>query len=185
VRHTDACRFVQSGADEQDRPVARQLAKETGDLIGRDPAGSLERELLVPVAPHVHEERAFGDKLPGLVGIDATGRAANGCRNAGATDPRRHANSLCRPNVPARKARLPVELNPRQAAAGAAHLKGERMNFGLRTLLLLLATILFVVAALNNDNFTDLVSVGLAVLAGAFLVEETGFGRSLGSRRVG
>jgi hypothetical protein len=63
--------------------------------------------------------------------------------------------------------------------------KGDRMNFGLRGLLLLLATILFVVAALNNDNFTDLVSVGLAVLAGAFLVEETGFGRMLGSRRVG
>ncbi len=59
------------------------------------------------------------------------------------------------------------------------------MNFGLRGLLLLLATILFVVAALNDDNFTDLVSVGLAVLAAAFLVEETGFGRMLGSRRAG
>jgi hypothetical protein len=59
------------------------------------------------------------------------------------------------------------------------------MKIGLRGLLFLLATILFVVAALNNDNFTDLVSVGLAVLAGAFLVEETGFGRMLGSRRAG
>jgi hypothetical protein len=64
-------------------------------------------------------------------------------------------------------------------------LKGARMNFGLRGLLFLLATILFVVAALNNDNFSDLVSVGLAVLAGGFLVEETGFSRMLGSRRVG
>jgi hypothetical protein len=59
------------------------------------------------------------------------------------------------------------------------------MNIGLRGLLLILATILFVVAALNNDNFTDLVSVGLAVFAGAFVVEETGFGRALSSRRVG
>jgi hypothetical protein len=59
------------------------------------------------------------------------------------------------------------------------------MNIGLRGLLLILATILFVVAALNNDNFTDLVSVGLAVFAGALVVEETGFGRTLCSRRVG
>jgi hypothetical protein len=59
------------------------------------------------------------------------------------------------------------------------------MTLGLKTLLLLLAVILFVVAALNNDNFTDLVSIGLAVFAGAFLIEDTGFGRNLGSRRLG
>ena len=59
------------------------------------------------------------------------------------------------------------------------------MNFGLRGLLLILATILFIVAALNDDNFTDLVSIGLAVFAAAFVVEETGFGRTLGSRRAG
>ena len=58
------------------------------------------------------------------------------------------------------------------------------MNFGLRGLLLILATILFIVAALNDDNFTDLVSIGLAVFAAAFVVEETGFGRNLGTRRV-
>jgi hypothetical protein len=52
------------------------------------------------------------------------------------------------------------------------------MNIGLRGLLLLLATILFIVAALNDDNFTDLVSVGLAAFAVAFVVEETGFGRT-------
>jgi hypothetical protein len=56
------------------------------------------------------------------------------------------------------------------------------MNIGLRGLLFLLATILFVVAALNDDNFTDLVAVGLAVMAGGFLVEETGFGRMIGRR---
>jgi hypothetical protein len=59
------------------------------------------------------------------------------------------------------------------------------MNIGLRGLLLLLATILFIVAALNNDNFTDLVAIGLAIFAAAFVVEETGFGKSLGTRRVG
>jgi hypothetical protein len=56
-------------------------------------------------------------------------------------------------------------------------------NFGLRGLLLILATILFVVAALNNDNFTDLVSVGLAVFAAAFVIDDTTFGR-LGTRRT-
>jgi hypothetical protein len=65
--------------------------------------------------------------------------------------------------------------------------KGEEMNFrdfGLRGLLLILATILFVVAALNNDNFTDLVAVGLAVFAAAFVVEDTGLGSSWGTRRT-
>jgi hypothetical protein len=57
-------------------------------------------------------------------------------------------------------------------------------NFGLRGLLLILATILFVVAALNNDNFTDLVSVGLAVFAAAFVVENTTLGTNWGSRRT-
>jgi hypothetical protein len=57
-------------------------------------------------------------------------------------------------------------------------------TFGLRGLLLILATILFIVAALNNDNFADLVSVGLAVFAAAFVVEDTGFGRGFGTRRT-
>jgi hypothetical protein len=78
VRHTDARRFVQSGASEQDRPVSRELVQEAGNLVGRDPAGSLERELLVPVATHVNEERAFGDEPPGFVRIDSTGRAPDG-----------------------------------------------------------------------------------------------------------
>jgi hypothetical protein len=59
------------------------------------------------------------------------------------------------------------------------------MKIGLRGLLLVLATIVFVVAALNDENFTDLVAAGLAILAAAFVVEETGFGRNLGSRRLG
>jgi hypothetical protein len=58
------------------------------------------------------------------------------------------------------------------------------MNIGLRGLLLLLATILFIVAALNNENFADLVAIGLGVFAAAFVVEETGFGRMWSSRRT-
>jgi hypothetical protein len=59
------------------------------------------------------------------------------------------------------------------------------MNIGLRGLLFLLATILFIIAALNNDNFSDLVAVGLAVFAAGFVVGETGFGKHLGTRRLG
>jgi hypothetical protein len=57
------------------------------------------------------------------------------------------------------------------------------MTIGLRGLLLVLAMILFIVAALDNDNFSDLVAIGLAVLAGAFIVDETGVARMLASRR--
>jgi hypothetical protein len=56
-------------------------------------------------------------------------------------------------------------------------------NLGLRGLLLILSTILFVVAALNNENATDLISVGLAVFAAAFVVDET-IGRMWGTRRT-
>jgi hypothetical protein len=85
-----------------------------------------------------------------------------------------------------REEHLRVEQSA-DAAAGAAHAKGEEMNlgsFGLRGLLLILATILFIVAALNNENATDLISVGLAVFAAAFVVDDTGFGRMWGSRRT-
>jgi hypothetical protein len=59
------------------------------------------------------------------------------------------------------------------------------MTLSIRALLMLLATILFIVAALNNDNFTDLVAIGLACFAGAFLIGETGIGaRLMGSRKV-
>jgi hypothetical protein len=57
------------------------------------------------------------------------------------------------------------------------------LNIGLRGLLLLLATIMFIVAALNDDNFTDLLAIGLAVFAAAFVVEETGFGRDWSTTR--
>ena len=49
------------------------------------------------------------------------------------------------------------------------------MNLGLRALLLIAAVILFVFAALSDSNLGDLLAWGLACLAGALLVAETGF----------
>jgi hypothetical protein len=51
------------------------------------------------------------------------------------------------------------------------------LNLGLRALLLIAAVILFVAAALSDDNYADLLAFGLACLAGAFLLGETGFAR--------
>jgi hypothetical protein len=58
------------------------------------------------------------------------------------------------------------------------------MNLGLRALLLIAAAavVLFVFAALSDSNFGDLLAWGLACLAGALLVGETGFAR-IGGRR--
>ena len=56
------------------------------------------------------------------------------------------------------------------------------MNLGLRALLLIAAVMLFVFAALSDSNFSDLLAWGLACLAGALLVGETGFAR-IGGRR--
>jgi hypothetical protein len=55
------------------------------------------------------------------------------------------------------------------------------MNLGLRALLLIAAVILFAFA-LSESNFGDLLAWGLAYLAGALLVGETGFAR-IGGRR--
>ena len=57
------------------------------------------------------------------------------------------------------------------------------MNLGLRTILLIVAVVLFVLAALTDSNSVDLLAFGLACLAGAFVVDELGPGTRLGSRR--
>ena len=55
------------------------------------------------------------------------------------------------------------------------------MAFSLRMILLLVATILFVLAALSSvDNWADWVAWGLAALAAAFLVGEAGWDRNFG-----
>lgn len=60
------------------------------------------------------------------------------------------------------------------------------MTLGLRQLLLLVGTIIFIVSIfINNDNYFNWLSIGLACVAGAFLVGEMGWDRPLsgGTRR--
>jgi hypothetical protein len=70
VRHTDARRLAQSGADEDDRPVSRELRELAGDLVWRDANGALERELLLLVAPDVDEECSLRNQPTGLIRLD-------------------------------------------------------------------------------------------------------------------
>jgi peptidoglycan/LPS O-acetylase OafA/YrhL len=57
------------------------------------------------------------------------------------------------------------------------------MNLGLRSLLLLVAIILFVVAAISSTNWDDYVAWGLAAFAASFLVGDTNLGSFAGGRR--
>ena len=52
----------------------------------------------------------------------------------------------------------------------------------LKTLLLVLAIILFVIAVID-DTGGDWIAMGLAVLAAALLVSEAGWGRNMGGSR--
>ena len=55
------------------------------------------------------------------------------------------------------------------------------MNFGVRTILLLAAVVLFVIAVFTDDP-TDLWSLGLAAFAGAFLSDALGWAdRTIGT----
>ena len=49
------------------------------------------------------------------------------------------------------------------------------MNLGLRTILLLVAVVLFVLGVFAEDNYSDLLTLGLAAFAGAFLSDALGF----------
>ena len=57
------------------------------------------------------------------------------------------------------------------------------MTLGLRGLLLIVAVVLFIVAALSDTNQGDLIAWGLAATAGALLVGELGITGRLGRRR--
>ena len=57
------------------------------------------------------------------------------------------------------------------------------MNLGLRSILLIVAIILFVLAAVMDTNGGDLLAFGLACLATAFVVDELGVGTRVRSRR--
>ena len=57
------------------------------------------------------------------------------------------------------------------------------MNFGVRTLLLLLATIVFILAVFVEDDYADLLAWGLAALAFSFVLADIGWDRKYGGRR--
>jgi hypothetical protein len=56
------------------------------------------------------------------------------------------------------------------------------VNYGLRTLLLIVATLLFLVAVFSDTKQGDWVSWGLAVLAFSFVLVDLGWDRRYGSR---
>ena len=49
------------------------------------------------------------------------------------------------------------------------------MNLGLRTILLLAAVVLFVICVFSEENYADLLALGLAAFAGAFLSDALGY----------
>ena len=55
------------------------------------------------------------------------------------------------------------------------------VNFGLRTLFLLVATLLFLVAVFSDTNQGDWLSWGLAVFAFSFVIGDLGWDRRYGS----
>lgn len=58
-----------------------------------------------------------------------------------------------------------------------------RVNFGVKTLLLLFATLLFVFAVFSEKDFENLIAWGLAVVAFSFLLADIGWDRRYGSGR--
>jgi len=58
------------------------------------------------------------------------------------------------------------------------------MNLGLRTILLLAAVVLFVICVFAEERYADLLALGLAAFAGAFLSDALGYAdRSFNSTR--
>jgi hypothetical protein len=53
------------------------------------------------------------------------------------------------------------------------------MSLGIRTLLLVLSVVLFILAALSDTNWPDFIACGLAAFAAAHAVSELGFDRPL------
>ena len=49
------------------------------------------------------------------------------------------------------------------------------MNLGLRTILLLVATVLFIIAVFTDENYADLLALGLAAFAFAFVTDALGW----------
>jgi hypothetical protein len=58
------------------------------------------------------------------------------------------------------------------------------MNIGLRSILILAAVVLFVLAIFIDDNYSDLVALGLAAFAASFVADDFIGGRGLGRDRT-
>ena len=58
------------------------------------------------------------------------------------------------------------------------------MNLTPRTLLLIAAVVLFVVAVFSEVHWSDFVALGLAAVAAAFVVDELGLTTGFRSRRT-
>jgi hypothetical protein len=55
------------------------------------------------------------------------------------------------------------------------------MNIGLRVILIGVAALLFILAVFLEDNYADLLALGLAALAIGLIIDEVG----IGTRRIG
>ena len=49
------------------------------------------------------------------------------------------------------------------------------MNLGLRTILLLVAVVFFILAVFSDTRWPDMIGIGLAAFAGAFLSDALGY----------
>ena len=49
------------------------------------------------------------------------------------------------------------------------------MNLGLRTILLLVAVVLFIIGVFATEHYADVLALGLAAFAGAFLSDALGW----------
>jgi hypothetical protein len=57
------------------------------------------------------------------------------------------------------------------------------MNLGLRTLLVIVAVVCFIIAIFSDFHATDWIAIGLACWAGSILVADLGLDRPLGRGR--
>jgi hypothetical protein len=49
------------------------------------------------------------------------------------------------------------------------------MNLGVRTILLLVAVVFFIIAVFSDTRWPDMIAIGLAAFAGAFLSDALGY----------
>jgi hypothetical protein len=61
-----------------------------------------------------------------------------------------------------------------ETAQQTTHRRVGELRFGLRSVLLLIATLMFILAVFFDDNAFDVAMIGLACLSGALLIGEFG-----------